>query len=153
MKKDNFYKIIIVCLLLLNFGILAFMWFEHKEGPGHRGGPDKMIIERLKLDAQQQQQFEGLKHEHHSQMVVIQEEGGKLHDQLFSQLHSTPEDTVAENNLLKQIQENEMQKERVTLAHFRKLRGILRPDQQPLFDDFISELSRQLMRPPPRERP
>lgn len=153
MKKDNFYKIIIVSLLLLNIGILAFLWISNKDRQEHRGGPDRMIIERLKLDDKQQAQFEGLKYDHHSQMMTIQEEGGKLHDQLFSLLRSQPEDTVQENTLLKQIQENELQKEQVTLTHFRKLRAILRPEQQPLFDDFISELSRELMRPPRHERP
>jgi len=153
MKKDSFYKVIIICLLLLNVSMLAFLWYGKKEYHAHNSGPDRMIIERLKLNEKQQQIFEGLKHEHHSQMVEIQQEGGKLHDVLFSLLQKQPEDTAAENTLLLQIQQNELRKEQVTLEHFRKLRAMLRPEQQPLFDSFISELSRQLMGPPPHGGP
>jgi len=139
-------------LLIIDAGVLGFMWFGH---PHHPGPPDKMIIERLKLDADQQAKFDVLKHEHHEQIVQIEEQSASLHRQWFDLLKTEPIDTVLRNNLISRIKENDSRKESVTFEHFQKLRAILRPDQKPLFDDLIQELSRQLMRPaggPPGDR-
>ncbi len=145
MKKESFYKVLILLLLLINLGIIAFLWFNH---PHHPGPPDKMIIERLKLDPGQQAKFDVLKHEHHEQIVQIDEQSANLHRHLFDLLKSEPVDTASKNTLMLKIKENESKKETVTFEHFQKLRGILRPDQKPLFDDLIQELSHQLMHQP-----
>jgi len=152
MKKESFYKVLILLLLLIDLGIIAFLWLHH---PHYPGPPDKMIIERLKLDADQQSKFDVLKHEHHEQIVGIDEQSADLHRQLFDLLKSEPVDTASKNLLLMKIKENDSKKEVVTFEHFQKLLGILRPDQKPLFDDLIQELSRQLMHQPdgpPRDR-
>jgi protein CpxP len=146
MTKDSFYKIVIFLLLALNFGILGFLWMHHR--PEHDSppeGPDRLIIERLRLDEPQKGQFEELKHEHHSQMVQIQEQSGKTHQQLFDLLKKDPIDTAARNNLILALQQNDKQKELVTFEHFRKLRAILHPDQMPRFDALVQELSMHLL--------
>ncbi len=150
MRKDNFYRIIIICLLLLNISMLVFMWTRHVHtmGQGGHEGPGHIIIERLKLDEQQQQQFEVLKQEHHSQMMGIQETDGKLHDQLFNLLQKEPVDTTMENMLLHSIMENNMKREQVTFEHFRKIKEMLRPDQKALFDTFVADLGRIFAQPP-----
>jgi hypothetical protein len=162
MKSERFYKIIIICLLLLNIGILSWIWFGAPSKHRHPERPDKIIVDRLKLDEQQQNQFESLRDEHHNQMMSIQGEDGRLHDALFALLKKEPVDTIAEVVLLRQLQDNDIKKDQVTFEHFRKLRAILKPEQKLLFDNFISELSRQIMGPhppgepndgPPPERP
>ena len=154
MKKEIFYRVFILLLLLLNFGVLGYLWMgkDHGHGPGPEG-VDRMIIERLKLDEGQQEQFNQLKHEHHMQMMQIDEKSGSLHHQLFEVLKKDPIDTVEKNKILNKLEYNYRQKELVTFDHFRKLRGILHPDQKPLFDDFVDELGRHLMGPPPGQRP
>jgi periplasmic protein CpxP/Spy len=148
MKKEKFYQVVIVLLLILNFGILGFMWLHHGPGPGPMPGrPDRLIFEKLHLDAPQKDKFETLKHEHHSQMVSIQEAEGKLHRELFELLKKEPVDSNQRNILLLELQNNDMQKELVTFEHFRKLRAILHPGQMNDFDDFVAELSRHLLAP------
>jgi len=153
MKKEIFYSVFIFLLLLLNFGVLGYLWIDRSHG--HSPGPesiDPMIVERLKLDESQRDQFDQLKHEHHAQMIKIDEESGNLHRQLFEILKKEPVDTVGKNVIVLKLQNNDRQKELVTFEHFKKLRAILRPDQKPLFDDFVEELSRHLMGPPPDQR-
>src|SRR5437588_11698155 len=97
MKKENFYKVVIILLLLLNSGVIAYLLLQR--GPGGRppmhGGPDRMIIERLKLDGEQRQKFEGLKHEHHAQMLDIQEKSGEVHHKLFALLENDKIDSLS----------------------------------------------------------
>ncbi|RYD57071.1 MAG: periplasmic heavy metal sensor [Sphingobacteriales bacterium] len=158
MTKDNFYRIVITLLLLINIGTLAFVWMDRNDGAKpqmHHIGPphvDEMIIERLKLDDKQIEQFEELKHEHHSQMVEIQRQSGSLHNALFQLLKTDHVDTVYRDSILHRLQLLDKEKELATFDHFQKLRGILAPNQQSNFDDFVEELSRRLLAPLPPGR-
>ena len=88
MRQERFYKILIFLLLLLNFGMLGYLLVEHKRPTppphGRPAPPDRIIIERLQLNDEQQSQFDVLKHEHHTQMVAITERSAELHKQLFT---------------------------------------------------------------------
>lgn len=159
MTKDNFYKIVIFLLLFINIGILAFLWVDRKQDkPGidqhHQGPPphDRMIIERLELDEKQIGQFEELKHEHHSQMVAIQHQSAKLHQDMFLLLKTKEVDTTYRDSILSQLQVLDTKKELATFEHFQKLRGILAAEQQASFDEFVEELSRRLLAPLPAGR-
>lgn len=157
MKKDSFLKVVILLLLLLNAGILIYLWLPHDNRlPGDRPArPERIIIDRLKLDEQQRDQFRQLRDEHHKRMLQIQYETANLHDSLFHLLQQSPVDTAMKYRLLQEIAQNQIQKEEVTFQHFEKLRDILRPEQKKLFDDFVADLSKQILRsgegPPPQE--
>lgn len=160
MTKDSFYKIVISLLLLINIGILAFLWIDRRNErsmsrPPHMGPPpppDRMIIERLDLNDKQVDQFEELKHEHHSQMVTIQQQSAQFHKDLFLLLKTSTVDTAYRDSILHQLQILDTRKELATFDHFQKLRGILEPQQQANFDEFVEELSRRLLAPLPPGR-
>jgi hypothetical protein len=153
MTKEHFYKWVILLLLLLNFGILTYLVFRgdnHRMGPPPpgRGNPvDEVIINRLKLDEAQQARFDELKHEHHAQMLDLQETSSELHKALYAGLESTTPDSNGQDSLMQLLQTNALQREAVTYDHFRKLRGILRPGQQPAFDGLVEEISERIMGP------
>lgn len=151
MKQSVFYKIVIVALLLLNTAVIGYLWLrppaQPQFGPPPDGRPDRMIIERLRLDEGQQRQFDELRHEHHSHILDIQKEAGALHNQLFSLLQAGQLDTAARDSIITLLEAGYRRKELVTFDHFKKLRGILRPDQKADFDDFVEELGRRLMEP------
>ena len=159
MKNEQFYKIVIILLLLLNGGVLGYLWLNNDRqhsGPPHGGprmGPDRIIIERIGLDERQQETFRGLKDEHHQQTLDIQANEAKLHTQLFDLLKQAQLDTVAKMSILAQLKSNDSLKEEITFEHFRKLRAILTPDQQPKLDELVAELATRVMgdhrRPPP----
>jgi len=158
MKQSIFYKIVIVALLSLNTAIICYLWLRPPgrlhDGPPHDGRPDRMIIERLRLDEAQQRQFDVLKHEHHGYVLDIQKEAGELHNRLFSLLQAEPADTVARDSIITQLEAGYRRKELVTFDHFKKLRAILRPDQKADFDEFVEELGRRLMEQHrPEDRP
>jgi len=157
MRKEFFYRIVILALLLLNFGILVFIWQARYEGrlpmpPDGVGNPAQLIIERLHLDEQQQKQFDVMREAHHSKMMDIQHDSRKLHDELFDLLKADQVDTEKSNALIQQIQSLETEKEHVTFDHFAQLRAILRPDQKMAFNGLIKDLLRQMGGPPPNRR-
>lgn len=157
MRTDRFYKVLIVMLLLLNMGTLGYLWKSGNTGsadmPMSPPQHDRMLAQKLHMTETQLDQFQMLKDEHHGQMIKLHEQARQLHVALFALLKERNVDTVAKNNILHALQQNSDQKERVTFEHFVKLRGILTPDQQPLFDDFVEEFSRRIMQPGPGPRP
>jgi len=160
MKKDIFYRVVIILLLLLNLCTLCYLCMNDRRqahlvyaGMEKPYRPDDIIINRLELDEQQQQQFFSFRHEHHIEMVEIQKTSSRLHKDLFALLQHSPVDTVAKNNLLKKIQELNMQKEQVTFHHFEQLRSILKAEQTPAFDELVEDLGQRIMGPHREGRP
>lgn len=155
MKNDHFYKIVIVLLLLLNAGTLGYLWLskdkpghspaDMRPGPGHRNHVDRLMSEKLQLSAEQEDLFHGLKMEHNEQMIELQKQERKLHTDLFILLKAKNIDTAAKNNYLVQLERNDRMKEEVTFEHFRKLRAILKPEQEPKFDELVEEIASQIL--------
>jgi len=149
MSRDRFYQVVILLLLLLNFGILGYLWMG-KQDARHMGPPpppDRMIIERLHLDDKQQEQFEGFRDEHHSQMVTLQEQSAELHKELFALLKAPGVNEQAKDSMMGLLQQNSHKKEEITFEHFQKLRAILTPQQQTEFDSFVEEISERILGP------
>ncbi|XZF13163.1 Spy/CpxP family protein refolding chaperone [Chitinophagaceae bacterium MMS25-I14] len=156
MKTTIFYKAVIVCLLLINTGTLAWLWVQQGRQQGHEGRgnrADQLIIGRLHLNEAQQQQFEVLKHEHHGQMLDIQKESAEIHNVLFGLLKDSADNSSKKDSLITALAANDQRKETVTFEHFRKLRAILDVNQKADFDDLVEELGRQLMSGPPHDGP
>ena len=152
MKNERFYKIVIVLLLLLNTGTLAFLWMKSNRPPhGPMGGPgrhnrvDRLMSDKLQFTPQQESLMENLKHEHHSQILRIQEEESKLHTELFGLLHSNNDDPAARKMILDKLAVNDIRKEEVTFEHFRQIRAILTPEQLPKFDELMEEIASHIM--------
>lgn len=171
MSNGRFYKIVIVALLLLNGGILAFLWMKNntlpQEHAGGRPGPghnrvDRLMSNKLHFTEEQEQRMQELKEEHHGQIMQIQEEERRLHNELFSLLRTNNNDTALRNSLMERLGLNDLRKETVTFEHFQKIRAILTPEQLPMFDELMEEIASHIMShhregkdggpPPPHER-
>jgi protein CpxP len=152
MRNEHFYKIVIVLLLLLNGGTLGYLWLSKSRqesghvppGMHHRNHVDRLMSEKLALTAEQEEQFQELKQEHNGHMIELQQAEKRLHIELFKLLKART-DTLAKNNLLAELERNDRRKEEVTFDHFRKLRSILNPEQQPKFDELMEEIASQIL--------
>lgn len=146
MKRDRFYKVIIIALLVLNFALLGYMWVGNRHIqhalPQH-GEPAGFIIERLQLDQNQQLAFEKLKHAHQKASRHLKEESRRLHDALFSSLHEVPDNHTNVDSILLLIAQNDSAKEQLNYSHFKELKTILKPEQYKLYDAFIEDIARR----------
>jgi Spy/CpxP family protein refolding chaperone len=150
--KTRFLYLVIVVLLLLNAGSLAFM-IMHRP---HRGGPPEVahwLAAELKLTTEQEQQYKQLLQQHREKMDAIQQTDRELHDRFFAQLKTAEPDTLLVNSIADSIAANRVQIELLTFNHFRQIRSICTVEQQQKFDAVIDEVLHRMApgRPgPPR---
>lgn len=149
MKRETLLTLAVIVLFLLNLATLGFMVFRGEQGPGPHSGPDRLIVEGLRLDKAQIRQFEELKAEHRGQMQERDLQQKATQHQLWQLLRTSLPDTTLSNSLIDNLAMLEKEKKKLTFEHFQKLRAICRPEQQALFDSLIEEISKALM-PPPR---
>ncbi len=167
MNRTRFLTWSVVLLLLLNAGTLLYLFMSHRMDKNERMSPPgkgsaDFIVEKLKLDAPQQEQFADLRRQHQDAMYSIQKKDRELHDMYFGLLKSDDPDMAKVDSVSKLIAEQRSQLESATFDHFRQLRNICRDDQKKLFDATIDEIARSIAPkgprpegggPPPPERP
>ncbi len=157
MENARFLKISIIILLLINIGTLSYLWMGKQQVPpqgGPHGGPDvfTFLCNELKLDDQQVRQYEELRDEHHQSVENIQHHSRQLREQFFDMLHSNTDSSTVKK-ISDSIAATQEQIELVTFYHFKKVRNILRPDQQKRFDEVIQEATRMMAPGPPPPHP
>jgi protein CpxP len=157
MANSRFLKIVLVLLLLINIGTLSYLWLDSHHGrpEGGPGRPDvfTFLCNELKLDDQQVKQYEALRDEHHHAVEAMQEHGRQLREQFFGMLQNNPVDSAGVKRMTDSIAATQEQIEMATFYHFRKVRAILRPEQQKRFDEVIQEATKMMApQPPPRPR-
>jgi periplasmic protein CpxP/Spy len=153
MNKVKLLTISVIGLLLLNFGILAKLIFQHPPHPpgGHeRPEPKTIIIEKLKLDESQQKNYEVLIDAHRHGMDSLHEVEMNLRNELYSLLKSADTDTLLSGPILLKIAETHKQVELLNYEHFKKIRNLCRPEQEASFSALIGELTRLFGPPPPK---
>src|SRR5215510_4818343 len=96
MSKTKFLTVGLILLLVLN-AVTLFLLFNMRSGQKEfkqhdKEGPANFIIENLKLDPEQQNQFAALRHQHQEFAKNIHEEGKKLHDTYFDLLKTDTPD-------------------------------------------------------------
>jgi Spy/CpxP family protein refolding chaperone len=149
-NKVKLLYIVVVALLLVNTGTLAFI-FIYGAAP-HQSGPrevSRFIIEELRLNDKQQEQYRQLQNEHRRNMEIIHEQDRNLHDRYFQLLQGEKADSTLVNQLADSIALNRKQTELLTFYDFQKIRGICNAEQQKRFDEIIGEALR-MMAPKPR---
>lgn len=144
---------IILFLVLVNSATLILMWMNRPPFPPHHGRPggppDKIIIERLKLDEEQIKQFEIIKREHQGQMRQLNEELRLLHQKYFELLESDQVNDSLADSYEKQLASLAEKREEFTFIHFKKMKAICKPEQIELFNSFVGELGEILAGPHP----
>jgi periplasmic protein CpxP/Spy len=136
MNKDRFYQLVIFALLILNAGLL----FMHFNKPPRPKRPGEIIIEKLKFDKNQIDQFEKFRNGHHDLIMANENEINILKTQLYQQLNAS-EDSLKLETLSKNIAELQKKAELINFKHFQDIRKICKTEQLPLFENLTGELS------------
>lgn len=150
MSKVVFLTICIVLLFLLNAGMLIYLFklrSYQQELRGQRA--DVFIIDRLHLDARQQQQFAVLRQQHQDVTRRAHDEDRHLHDEYFTLLKTAHPDKTKADSIASLIAAQRAVIERATFDHFEQLRNLCNDDQKKLFDATIDEIARRMAPPPP----
>ena len=151
MNNTRFLKIVIVLLILVNLGMMAFIWFNSPVSKPSDQPPfaPGFLVKELELSGSQQKNYLGLRGNHRKILGQLQERDKILHTRFFDQLFSEVPDSKSVQALVDSITENRRKMEVLTFDHFMQVRQMLTPDQQKKFEEIFEEVLRMVLPPPP----
>jgi Spy/CpxP family protein refolding chaperone len=144
MKNSNtkILTIAVVLLLLTNIALVVFMMKGKKSGaerPG-KGDPFEMMVKELNMTDQQQKDYKLQKEEHLKTIKPLFDSVRSAKTAFFSLI----KDPAAGDSLVtaysQKITEKQAAIDMLTFAHFKRVRNIFTPEQQPRFDSFIQKM-------------
>jgi len=151
MKKESFWKILAIILLVVNLGTLGFLVLDRKGG-NMPAKPDKLIIEGLHLDEVQIEQFQQLKKTHRNGIDSLDEAEKQVRKSIFAEIQKGMGNDSIQNQNLQKLAEIRTQKDQTTLLHFKALYKLCREDQKAYYHNTIEEVAKILMRGKPGAR-
>lgn len=148
MSRQKLSILIIGTLLLCNITLMWQVWHtdilsrEHSRGEG----PRCEIIERLKFDKQQVQQYDVLIQEHRTQMRQKEEEISSLKTLLYQTLTDS---SLSKDSLILLIARQQTEVEYINLKHFKNIGTICHPDQKKDYNELVMHLAQLFIPPKP----
>ena len=152
MSKTRFLSILVIFLLILNMGIIAFFLFiAPKPGPPgamRNKGVKYQIIQKLQLNDEQVRTFDNLVEVHIAKLEGNRKELEQTRAAIFKEF--SKEDPAKKDSLLTRIANIQREIESLHITHFRNIKNLCRPDQLPAFEELVNDLSENLRKRPPR---
>jgi hypothetical protein len=151
MKRTTTYQVIIILLIVINLGSLAFIWFHYpeKEKPAYRPAAPGFLIKELNLSGPQKVEYFRLRRNHREILRNLERRDRMLHQRFFDCLLLDIPDTLRIHALADSIAANRRQMELVTYNHFLNITKMLSPEQQKRFDVIFHEVLRMVLPLPP----
>lgn len=149
MKQENLLKYGVWGLILLNIGLLSYIFLDRRKPHRRDFSPPWMIFsERIGFDSQQQTSFDSLRTIHMTAVDSLRQASVPMRLQLFGLLDSAALDTTRFVSLLDSIAQNRREQELRTFEHFQSVRAICRPDQMDKFREALRDVSKFMSKPP-----
>ncbi len=144
MERTKLYKIIIVVLILLNIGTLAFFLIggppHHPPHPPHAGE----LAEKLGIEGKNADAIFKLEKDHHAKKRMLIDKDRRLHEQLFSKI-GTDADV---NPIHEKIEANYTEIEKMTYSFFHDVSAFCTPAQKIELKNVIRHAFRQMRKGP-----
>jgi protein CpxP len=135
--------IAVVLLLLANITLVYFLVSARKHASDRRQGrgePFEMMVKELNMTDQQQKDFKQLKEDHFKNVRPLFDSVRNAKTAFF-QLTKDPSVNDSTLNAYEQrVTQQQSKLDFLTFEHFRKVRALFTPEQQPKFDSFIQRM-------------
>ena len=160
MDKIKLLTYAVIGLLLLNVGIIGFLFFSRpNRNPevNHRK-PKEFISEKLHFDANQNEKYESIIPIYKDKIDSLDAINRKLKSELYSQLKLQVVNSAIKDSIINLFLANQKQIEQLHFKHFLDIKNICKASQLNDFNALTQELgkmfSNQNSKPhPPREKP
>jgi Spy/CpxP family protein refolding chaperone len=145
MKTNKLLTIAVILLLLVNVGMLIFMFKgrDHRDMKNRNGGPFDMMVKELNMTKQQQIDFKKLKDEHFAAISPVFDSVKTLKKSLFDLVKAESINDSLINKYSSLISEQRAIADKLTINHFRKVRAMFSGDAQKKFDDFVQKMTQR----------
>lgn len=140
-SNNKILSVAVVLLIIVNIALVIFM-IKGKGRPGERKGgePFEMMVKELNMTDQQQKDFKVQKEEHFKSIRPLFDSLRRAKTSLFS-LIKLPEASDSLVDLYtRKISEQQSTIDKLTYAHFKKVRSLFTAEQQPKFDEFVLKM-------------
>jgi periplasmic protein CpxP/Spy len=160
MSKIKLLTAAVAGLLLINLGLVAFLFFRKPPHPPQgRGrieneGPKKIIIEKLHFDKEQTAQYEALITEHRVSIKSLRDSISAEKNNLYQLLAGKNE--AGKDSLIIHLGSLQQQIELAHYKHFDAIKKLCRPNQLDDFNKLTKDLAdyfspRKKDAPPPQD--
>lgn len=150
MDRIKLLTIAVIVLLILNLGIVSFLFLSGPPGPMGPPPPEpkSIIIHQLHLDAAQQKAYEQLIVKHRGTIDSLDKHIRATKQQLYAQLLSPQVNQSKKDSLIAILAHDQQQIEERHFSHFQEIRKLCKPEQMEDFNQLTQELSRIFGNPP-----
>ncbi len=160
MNKIKLLTYAVIGLLLLNVGIILFLFFSrpNRNPDENHGRPKEIITEKLHFDANQIEKYESIIPIYKDKIDSLDAKNRKLKSELYSQLKLQVVNSAIKDSIITLFLANQKQIEEAHFKHFQDIKSICKANQLQDFNALTQELgkmfSNQNSKPhPPREKP
>jgi protein CpxP len=160
MGNHRFWMIGIIILVILNLGMMAFIWYDRmpprrdrypaEKTPDNQPGGDFMVRE-LGLNSEQAELVRSLHTRQVRRSDTIQTEIRRLYKDIADELFSPAPDTGRIRQLAEAIGHQQAEFERGSFETFLEIKRICNPDQQVKFKRLITDLLMRSLPSPPAD--
>jgi len=143
-SNTKILTIAVILLLLVNIAMIVFMI----RGRGHhdvrreggKGGPFEMLAKELNMTEQQKAEHQRLRDEYFATVRPLFDSIRKAKQAFFGLAKETNVSDSLMDSYLNRIAEKQSVVDKITLAHFRKVRDLYKGDQQKKYDEFVQKM-------------
>jgi protein CpxP len=145
MDKTKLLTFSVIGLLLLNVGIICFLFFnrphlEHLNQGSNTRTPKEIIIKKLHFDPNQINKYEKLIAVHRNKIDSLDNQIKALKSELYSQLKQTTINKKLKDSLINLLSTNETQIDETHFNHFQDIRNICTKEQLEDFNSLTEDL-------------
>ena len=146
MKGTRFYKLIIIALVALNIGTLAYFQLSKPPHPPKLG--EIILSSKLELKDDAKSKVDALEKQHHKDKKVLIHRDHDLHRKLFNRLGSGQ----PTHDLLNQINKNKEEIESMTFIFFDDVTEYCNEKQKKKLIQFVQKRLNKIRPGPPPPR-
>jgi protein CpxP len=141
MNKTKLLSIAVIALLLLNFGILSFLFLSKGNRPSDRKMPREIVIEKLHFDKNQIVAYEKIIEIHQNTIRDLDRSIRETKNELYQLLNSDKIDNAQKDSLFLRLASYQKQIETTHFNHFLDIKKICKKEQLSDYNDLTKELS------------
>lgn len=143
-SNNKIFTIAVILLLLVNIAMIVFMVkgrrHHNVKREGGKGGPFEMLAKELNMTEQQKAEHQKLRDEYFAAARPLFDSIRAAKQAFFGLAKEANVSDSLVNSYINRIAEKQSVADKLTLAHFRKVRDLYTGDQQRKYDEFVQKM-------------